>query len=183
MIRQLKALEESVKPMDAPTLTEHGWLSYELMLAPFSNLKLRNPPGWFFRLYVDSMIRVMADWRAALESRGGEFYLAMWLFEPRQAKSQVVAAVDHRIDYYKSLFRDRAEGGRFPQAIHPYKNQYVWQAKWDYEPHFKDSDELTPEKISELRRKGAYEEMHSNESVFFMPRGTVWVLEERAKKG
>ncbi|MFO1529713.1 MAG: hypothetical protein U1F77_08275 [Kiritimatiellia bacterium] len=158
MIRKLDRLEESNKHLNKKRLHAYGCCTYELTIAPFSNLTPRNPPGWYFRRYVESMIRVAKQWECEIREETKEYYLAIWLFSPRCMKSQVVAAVGEGVKYYENLFRDRECGGRFPDSVANLQKEHPWACMWDHEPFWKDADELNQPDINFLRNHFAMEE-------------------------
>lgn len=175
-IRQLEDLEKSYGSLDDDELTSSGWSAYRLWVSPFSDLIKRNPPGWYFRLYVDSMFRVMDQWEKDLQARGGDYYLAMWLFEPTQAMSQVVAAVDHRVDFYRDRFRDKTAPAKFPQCVAPLQQKLTWQPKWHLNDYWIDEDD-SPAEIARLRALAIDEENHGDQTALLIPEGDMWIYE------
>ena len=67
MVRKLEELESYYIALDKDILSRYSYCSYELSIAPFSNLTKRNPPGWYFRKYVESMLRVARNWEVELK--------------------------------------------------------------------------------------------------------------------
>jgi len=159
-------------------LKYYEYCTYELHISPFSNLTPRNPPGWYFREFMESMIRVSESWKKELEKVDQDFYLAIWLFTPRHFKSQLVAAVGARATYYRSLFTEKNGESPFPESIQKWKNEFSWKPHWDYEPYLKDADELEAEDISYLNQRSAIQEKAGDETYYLLPVGTVWVKEE-----
>ncbi|MEO6245966.1 MAG: hypothetical protein ABIQ12_11095, partial [Opitutaceae bacterium] len=152
---------------------------HELLIAPFSNYTRREPPGWYARLYFESMLRVASVWKKELENE--DHYLAVWLFYPRLSKSQVVAAVGgDSIEYYRNRFRLRSSEPRFPDFVAKHRFGQNWKAYWDYEKYYKDGDELTDKRVESLRSRHAIEEKDGADLVYQLPLGTVWISEESA---
>jgi len=176
LIRQLEDLEARNIRLDPVDLANRGWTAHKLWISPFSDLIKRNPPGWFFRRYVESMLRVMDQWEKELQARGGDYYLALWLFEPSQATSQVVAAVDHRIDFYRHRFRNKTAPAKFPQCVAPLQQKLVWQSKWHLNDYWIDEDD-SPANIARLRALAIDEENHGDQTALLIPEGDMWIHE------
>ena len=173
-VRELEQLEQAHTPLDLADLENSGWTSYELWISPFSNLVKRNPPGWYFRRYVDSMFRVMDQWEKELQARGDDFYLALWLFEPTQAMSQVVVATDHRIDFYRRRFLEKTNPGHFPPSVASLQQEHPWQLKWHLNDYWLEGDE-SPEEVARLRSLAIAEETHDDQTAFLLPAGDMWI--------
>jgi hypothetical protein len=180
MVRRLATLEKMGAQLDMNHLREFGYATYQLHIAPFSNLIRRNPPGWYSRDYFESMCRVLASWKSALERGDDEHYLALWVFHPRFARSQVVAAIGQRIERYRTLFKPRSPEPQFPQFLSEYRTSYAWKATWDYEPYWKDKAELTGKDLEYLRLRGAVEDRSGTDPEYLLPLGTVWISESRS---
>ena len=178
MLRKLKQLEDHHLEIDIHRLKYFGYCTYQLHISPFSNLTPRNPPGWYFREFMESMIRVSENWKRELEKEDQDYYLAIWLFSPREFKSQLVAAVGARANYYRTLFKEMNEECAFPESIQKWKNAFSWKPHWDFELYSKDADELEAEDISYLKKMSAIQQKAGDEIYYLVPQGTVWVNEE-----
>ena len=173
-IRKLDRLEESAHALDHEDLDLSGWTAYRLWISPFSDLVKRNPPGWYFRLYVESMFRVMDQWEKELKAQGGDYYLALWLFEPTHAMSQVVAATGDKIEFYRDRFRDKTAPARFPQCIAPLQEKFAWTPKWHLNEYWIDEDD-SPARIEHLRTLAIDEKTFDDDTVLFIPEGDMWI--------
>ena len=58
------------------------------------------------QLWVNRLAADFQQWRAQLLGNQPDFYLAVWLFEPRFGLSQVVAATEAQQAHYENLFED-----------------------------------------------------------------------------
>jgi hypothetical protein len=121
------------------------------------------------------MNRVSDIWQETLKERYEDYYLAIWIFSPRQTKTQLVAAIGERIEYYRNLFKIKDADASFPQAIQHLKNNKQWKPYWDYEPYWKDEDELDDKDHEILKKKSAYKEEARGMTYYLIPQGTVWV--------
>ncbi|WP_405223763.1 hypothetical protein [Dokdonia sp. Asnod1-B02] len=121
------------------------------------------------------------------------YYLKIWLYEPRISKSQVVCAIDEKIEYYENIF----EKADFKPNDSPFTNQlsveFKWQPNIDEEPYWK-SDLLWPidqyERIEDCYsdrrllkklKKGNFKNKEidspngDKDTIYFLPKGKIWV--------
>lgn len=90
----------------------------ELGLAPWYTHQ--KPPRLFRQLWVTRLVSDFYHWQTQLAGLYPDFYLAIWLFEPRFGYSQLVTAIGERKAHYEQLFAHWA-GSRVqpPQALPP----------------------------------------------------------------
>lgn len=74
----------------------------KLGLAPWYTHQ--KPPRLFRQLWLTRLVNDFQHWRTQLATLYPDFYLAIWLFEPRFGYSQVVTAIDNRQEHYEHLF-------------------------------------------------------------------------------
>ncbi len=115
------------------------------------------------------------------------------MYEPRISKSQVVCAIDEKIEYYENIF----EKADFKPNDSPFTNQlsveFKWQPNIDEEPYWK-SDLLWPidqyERIEDCYsdrrllkklKKGNFKNKEidspngDKDTIYFLPKGKIWV--------
>jgi len=78
----------------------------KLEIDPWNRLEKRNPPDWYKKLFIKSLIDIYDNWNFLIKQLGLEFYLKIWIFEPDFYNSQVVLAIHDRISRYERLFCD-----------------------------------------------------------------------------
>lgn len=80
----------------------------------------QKPPKLFRQLWVTRLVSDFHYWQTQLMGLYPDFYLAIWLFEPRFGHSQLVTAIRERKAYYEQLFGHWV-GSRVhpPQALPP----------------------------------------------------------------
>ena len=178
MIRKLQEREARILAQKLDWMAVGGaqqYATYSLRIAPFSNLKRRNPPGWYQRLYLESMFRVYDAWKAELEARGEPYYLAVWLYDKRFTNSEVVAAVGGRIRMYSEMFKQRSPEPRFPQFAERLRDRMSWASMWDSEIY--ESKEWTKGRRENqfLARNHAVRLPDEKYEYYQVRYGTVWL--------
>lgn len=63
-----------------------------------------NPKGKIRKKIIESFFDIYESWNIQLKELGKPFYLKIWLFEPDIFDSQVVCAINDRIEYYENIF-------------------------------------------------------------------------------
>ena len=66
-------------------------------------------------LMLSALLDIYFSWKQQLDSMNQSYYLKIWLYEPNFSKSQVVCAVDDRIDHYNNIFL-KAEDEKKPKT-------------------------------------------------------------------
>ena len=77
----------------------HPWCDISII-----NSKIPEPKGKTRQLMLTGLIDIYNSWKVQLDKLGQPYYLKIWLFEHRFSKSQVVCAINDRIDYYENNF-------------------------------------------------------------------------------
>lgn len=179
-------------------LTEYKYEYVKVYVDPWDNLTMTDseipePKGKAKKEIIKGLEKIYDSWRTELEKLNKPYYLKIWLYEPRISKSQVVCAIEEKIEYYENIF-ERAD---FKQNSSSFTTQlgsdFNWQPRVDEEP-YEESELLWPleqyQRIEDcysdrrLLRKlknGKYrnqEIVYSNENndtVYFLPKGKIWV--------
>lgn len=82
----------------------------DIVVHPWCDLSLKEsvypePKGKTKQLMLSGLIDIYDAWKIQLDKLGKPYYLKIWIFEPRFSKSQVVCAVEKRIEFYKTNFQ------------------------------------------------------------------------------
>ncbi len=130
----------------------HPWCDISITKSKFPELR-----GKTKTQILNGLIRIYTEWKKQLEELNEEFYLKIWLFEPRFSKSQVVCGVKERIDFYNSNFykadeKLKCHGTDYEK--HPSFQDFNWDIKID-EIYFDKSDLGTPDEFDSVKE---YEE-------------------------
>ncbi|HHW7568917.1 TPA: hypothetical protein ACU21S_002273 [Mannheimia haemolytica] len=145
--RRLKAIKKWKQHnlvFDKNELLESNYLYVKFRVAPWSRLSLTNsaypePNDQFRDAIIDAFSDIYDLWKQELEKLNKEYYLKIWIMFPNFRNSQIVCAINDKIDWYQGVFAE-GEGLSFPsgkfseQANHLLSN-YEWE-------HYADIDLL-----------------------------------------
>ena len=124
------------------------------------------------------------------------YYLKIWLYEPRISKSQVVCAIDEKIEYYENIFEKADFKPNDSSLTNQLSSDFKWQPKVDEEPYWKsdllwpiDQYERIEDSYSDRRlltklEKGNYKNKEidspngNKDTIYFLPKGKIWVGEK-----
>ena len=81
---------------------------------------------------LSGLLDIYESWRAQLDNLGKPYYLKIWLFEPRFSKSQVVCAVDGKIDFYENHFFKPDLKKQFKPSNYGKLSERLQKFNWDY---------------------------------------------------
>lgn len=124
--RRLKAIKlwiENNKVLDIDYL-----LSYEKDYVKFrvdpwgrfiiNNIEFPQPKKTFKKEFINGLIEIYNAWQDQLKKLNKPYYLKIWLFEKDLKKSQVVCAINSKIDFYANTFEEIIN----PEKLNPFKN-------------------------------------------------------------
>ncbi len=77
----------------------HPWCDISIINSTFPE-----PKGKTKKLMINALFDIHDSWKQQLDSRGLTYYLKVWLYDERFSKSQVVCAIENKIDFYKNSF-------------------------------------------------------------------------------
>jgi hypothetical protein len=81
----------------------------DIVVHPWCDLSIINsiipqPHGKTKQLMINALIDIYDSWKKQLDAHGLKYYLKVWLYEERFTKSQIVCAIDSKIDFYNNTF-------------------------------------------------------------------------------
>jgi hypothetical protein len=139
---------ENNKNLDIEYL-EHYQRDYtKIWIHPWSGLTLTNskipePQKKTKIRILFGLFEIYNNWKQTLDNLGIEYYLKIWLFNPRFSKSQVVCAIGEDIDFYENAFfkpeNERQIVSENYGEIAKVINEFQWEYRLD-EWHFDNSD-------------------------------------------
>ena len=169
----------------------------KIWVSPFANIsvtgsEIPSPKGKNRQLIIKGLLEIFSSWEKQLKTLNKPYYLAIWLFEPRLEKSQVVCAIDEMNDFYDNTFFRPEKGRNIPLQNYGTQRKELEKFNWTYaldEDYFYQSDiDLEQEmystkedyidtqkwyrrKIKEGVRKG-----NINDDTFYaVKKGIVWI--------
>jgi hypothetical protein len=134
-------------PPDLAGLATYKYAYAHLGLAPWT--VHGQPPLAFRRLWATQLLTDLWQWREQLAPLYPDLYLAIWLYDSRFGKSQVVTAIEERKLRYEHLFKE-AQPVALPAEYQslPGAADLVWTAHAEV-------DVFMPDEFAELGKWGA----------------------------
>lgn len=170
----------------------------KVWVSPFCDISVSGseipaPKGKNRKLILDGLLAIFNSWEQQLKTLEKPYYLAIWLFEPNIAKSQVVCAIDSMLDFYNVTFFRPENQLKMPTQNYGKHKKELDTFNWIYaldENHFTNEDIAETEevyaskedyfafqkwykrKIKEGARSFTDE---SNRTTYSTKIGTVWI--------
>lgn len=138
-------------------------------------------------------MEIYQDWKSKLDEQNIDYYLAIWLYIPRMSKSQVVCAIEDKINYYDNeAFLPGIKNRKFTPLkfgkISDVSNQFIWELKvdldnlYEWEVNFPKQgwerlDEYrSDQKMFKKNIKNSIRRIENDGNVMYLfPVGDVWV--------
>lgn len=144
---------ETNKNLDIENLKERRRAYVKIRVHPWSGLSLINsqtpePRGQTKTKMLGGLIEIYDSWKKELDKLGENYYLKLWLFEPRFAYSQVVCAIADYVDFYKNTFFQPVDSKKLNAKNYGQLKNEMESFNWDYgldEAHYDDSEPGPPE--------------------------------------
>src|SRR5690606_9522052 len=108
--KQIKNWVEETKHLNIDELFEWRREYAEILIHPWSSGSslidsiFPEPYGKTKSIMLKGLLEIYESWKIELEKLNKPYYLKIWLCEPRFSRSQIVCAIDDKIDYYENLF-------------------------------------------------------------------------------
>jgi len=179
-------------------LTEYKYEYAKVYVEPWENQTMTDsqipePKGKAKKEIINGLEKIYDSWRIELEKLNKPYYLKIWLYEPRLSKSQVVCAIEEKIEYYENIFEKADFKQNSSSFTAQFKSDFNWQSRVD-EEIYEESELLWPidqyERIEDcysdrrLLRKlknGRYRNQEivdpngNNDTAYFLPKGKIWI--------
>ena len=117
----------------------------KIWIHPWSGLSLTNstfpqPIGKTKKKITEGLIKIYKEWNSKLKQLDQPYYLAIWLYDNRFSKSQVVCAIEGSLDFYETTFRKGDEQktlklNQYPNDLQNKLKPFKWVQHFD-EDHF-----------------------------------------------
>ena len=91
------------------------------------------PKKAFKRALINGLVEIYTSWQDQVKKLNKPYYLKIWLFEKDLKKSQVVCAIDYKIDFYSNTFEEIINSKKANpfQNINTKLNDFQWQMALD----------------------------------------------------
>lgn len=172
----------------------------KIWIRPWSSINIVNsttsePNGKIKSKILGGLLNIYASWKTKLDTIGQPYYLKIWLYEEQFRKSEVVCAIDSRIDFYNNTFHFPDSKKEFPLENYPkLKNildKFTWTYGWDEDsfsnldleenPEYYEKRLKKPHRVSTVNEKIEliYDDNTRKvfEKVYCFKIGDVWVGE------
>lgn len=178
-LRQLERFRLAHRTLDVEALRRSHYDYVKVWLDPWSRLGGRNPPVWFRRRILAALMDIHDAWRAALEQAGEPYYLEIWLFHPDFHRSQVVAAMDWRMEHYENVFEPAPATAPRPPALYDDAaydlDRFRWRPGTEVNVYMASPGELDADIAADFaRRASKIEQRPDGDTLYFFEQGTVW---------
>lgn len=149
---------ETYKNLNLDYLKEYQRDYAKIRVHPWSGISLTNsqtpePKRRTKTKILNGLFEIYDSWKSELDKLGENYYLKIWLFEPRFANSQVVCAIGDYLDFYENTFYIPDESKKLtPENYGQLKNE-IGNFNWEYrldEDHFDNSEPGDPEQYATL---------------------------------
>ncbi|WP_081212451.1 hypothetical protein [Salegentibacter sediminis] len=185
-----KSINNSDLKLDLDFLKEKKYYNYEIEEWYGEQFKIN---GELRKLIIRTLLNTYFEWKKELDKLGKDYYLAIWLYNPRMLKSEIVCAIEEKINYYENEnfipskgdnYLDLNQFGKFSSDL----KKFNWEGKIDFDSYeeweINWSKEQYPDKKEYYKNQRFYkkliqEEFHvverNNEKTYFYPKGDIWI--------
>ena len=139
-LRNIKFWIENNKNLDLDGLIQHEREYVKFHVAPWSWLELKTiypqPKKAHKNAILLGLIEIYTAWQEQLDALKSPYYLKIWWFEKNIKKSQVVCAIQSKIDFYENTFSKPDHSSALKKEF-PLKNivsnteRFVWEMQLD----------------------------------------------------
>lgn len=107
--KQIQRWVNSNLALDKLQLKDYNRDYCKVIVHPWCDISIINsiypePMGKNRIKIVSGLLDIYESWKLELESLGINYYLKIWLYEPYLSKSQVVCAIDDKLNFYDDAF-------------------------------------------------------------------------------
>ena len=180
-LRHVEALRQRYALPEDRMLDGWGYDTVQLHLAPWGNLVPRNPPVWLRRRILAVLLDLQRDWHAHLTARGEPFDLMLWVCHPRFWRTQLVAAVGHRIAFFKGTFLEpQPSVAPRPPALYDDAAAYDlgaldWTPGFDCDYVMQADLDADPRWAAWFEKKGRHRVVDEGYGMLTYRRGDAWI--------
>ena len=187
IIRELKNSDSS---LNLEYLKSEKYFNYEVEEWYGEEFSIK---GELRKRIIETLIKTYLDWKKELDKLNKEYYLAIWFYNPRMLKSQVVCAIDEKISYYHndafmpSKEKNQLEFYKFGKQSSELE-KFTWDKKIDMDsihqweldwPKRNYESEKEYNKEQKFYKKVIEENFHvaeiNKEKIYFYPKGDIWI--------
>ena len=136
-LKEIEAWRLKNVNLDLEILNTYEKDKAEIIVHPWCDLPIRtsyfpHPRGQVKIKMLSGLIDIYESWKKELDSLENPYYLKIWLFEPRFSYSQVVCAINDKVEYYENLFFKPEISKSFPINQYGVINDRLENLNWVY---------------------------------------------------
>lgn len=185
-----KSINNSDLKLDLNFLRKNKYYNYQIEEWYGEEIQIN---GELRKLIIQTLWNTYFEWKKELDKLGKDYYLAIWLYNPRMLKSEIVCAIEEKINYYENENfipsknnnnLDFNQFGKFSSDL----EKFTWERKIDFDsyeeweinwPKDQYADERDYYKNQRFYKKLIQEDFHvverNNEKSYFYPKGDIWI--------
>jgi len=192
-LRYLNGIQESIlkdSELDVDYLKEQKYFNFQFEDWYGYNIGIK---GKGRKFVLENLIRIYKEWKIKLEELNCEFYLAIWLFDPFIEQSEIVCAIDSKIEYYENeAFLNSNQSEKFiSENFKPFNEMlveftwirkvnieptYEWEMEWLRERYEFDHEYFTDQRFyKKLKEKPYHVAENDDGKIYFRKIGDVWI--------
>lgn len=198
--RRIKEIDEWIElstDLNIDFLKEYTYYYQKIEVQPWCNLSILNsefpePRSIIKNKIINGLETIYNSWRAELEKLNEPYYLKIWLYEPRISKSQVVCALQDRINYYEEQFNRITEEQKPSDLLKKFSSNINWEPAVDEEIYnesdlsterkfyINDESFLYDKRLLKRLKNGNYRQEkldinNNKDNLFYVPVGNLWI--------
>ena len=184
------SIKNSDSKLDIDFLNQKKYYNYEIEEWYGEEFGIK---GELRKKIIETLIKTYFEWKKELDDLNKEYYLAIWLYNPRMLKSEIVCAIDEKITYYENEnFLASNKNGEFDLnhsgELSTELEKFTWERKIDLDSVHEWEINCTKEqyvfekeynKDQRFYKKLIQENFHvvekDNEKIYFHPKGDIWI--------
>lgn len=159
---------------------------------PITNSFFKEPNKLTKQLILNGLETIYDSWKVELEKLNQPYYLKIWLNEPRITKSEVVCAINGKIEEFEKAFHKIEFEANKQHITNQMNSDFNWECAVDEDFIFESNiasfeNYLCPKEffsdrrlIKKAKKKGFKNKIvkDSNgekDTVYFIPKGKIWI--------
>jgi hypothetical protein len=149
--------------------------------------------GELRKLIIQTLLKTCFEWKKELDKLNKEYYLAIWLYNPRMLKSEIVCAIDEKVNYYenesflasnKNSEFDLNQYGVLSTELQKFTwdrkidldSVHEWEINWPKEQYEIEKEYYKDQRFYEKLIKEKFHVVEKdNEKIYFHPKGDILV--------
>lgn len=159
---------------------------------PITNSYIKEPNKLTKQLILNGLETIYDSWKVELEKLNQPYYLKIWLNEPRISKSEVVCAINGKIEEFENAFHKIEFEANKQNITNQMNSGFNWECAVDEDFIFESDivsfdNYLYPKEffsdrrlIKKAKKKGFRNKIvkgsnGEKDTVYFIPKGKIWI--------